>query len=130
MLGKHGLKVSFSPHALFEPFDISLADKNTSAVVVKAPFQYSYGKYLDRLRNEPGIKYKGPNKHDMRELIEAINGMIEKRGLVLVDADEGADSFVFVLFETKELAKLEEKYGNVRELVNLDKVIRCLRNIP
>lgn len=111
VLGKYGLKVSFSPHVWPESFEISLMDTNSCTLIDKVEFKFN-------------------DEHDMHGLIESINEMILKKGLEFLDADEGGDSYEFVLFETAEIARLGKKYGDVRELVNLHKVLNYLYSIP
>jgi hypothetical protein len=105
LLPKYGLKISFSQHTWDEPFEIALLDRKTGAILEKATFRYSQ-------------KY-----HDMHELIGQINKTITSRGLEFVDADEGADSFVFILFDSALLDRLNKKYGDVGRLINWNRRI-------
>jgi hypothetical protein len=90
---------------LDEPFEIALLDRKTDAILEKATFRYSQ-------------KY-----HDMHELIGQVNKMVKSRGLEFVDADEGADSFVFILFDSALLDRLNIKYGDVGRLINWNRRI-------
>jgi hypothetical protein len=102
---KFGLKISFSPHRRNEPFEIFLQDLKSGAILETATFQYS------------------KEYHEMRELITRINDMVKSRGLEFVDADEGGDSYVFILFESALLDLLNKKYGDVGRLINWAKRI-------
>lgn len=104
MLKKHGLRLSFSPHERNDIFEISLYDSATGSCLDKTTFRYSSDGY-----------------HDMHELINKVNMLIEKRGLILLDADEGADSFVFIMLTFREYKRLNEKYGDIDLLLKYDK---------
>jgi len=103
LLGKYGLSIAFSPHKWLEPFGIALSDLRDGSVIERQHFTFS------------------ADRHEMRELIGAINQLLKCRGLAFIDADEGADSYVFILFEAAELERLNKKYGDVSKLIDSKK---------
>ena len=100
-LKKFGLRIKFTGRYWNKPFTISLFDIETEAALEESTFQYS--------------DYQ--NRRDMREIIELINHMISGRGLIFFEADDGSDSYSFILFEKSELDRLNKKYGGVGKLI-------------
>lgn len=129
MLGKYGLRVAFSPHRSSDPFEITLYDNKSGTFIDCATFEYDNGDvYNDRMKLR--FSHWFGAKHDMHGLISVINKMIKSKGLILLDANDTSESYVFVLLETREYTRLEEKYGDLSRLINLDNVLRYLRSVP
>jgi hypothetical protein len=129
MLGKYGLRVTFSPHRSSDPFEIALYDNKSGTLIDRATFEYNNSDIYNDQKKFQFSHWFGA-KHDMHDLINVINRMIKPIGFILLDANDASDSYVFVLLETQEYVRLEEKYGDPSRLINLDNALRYLRSVP
>lgn len=94
IIKKHKLEFLCSEHEWDEDFDIAIEKDGKSLA------QYNF-------------KYKDEEPKNAKYLIETINQHLESEGIIIVDADDGSDSFNFVIFEVEEWNKLKNKYGEL-----------------
>jgi hypothetical protein len=89
----HGIEFLCSEHNWDEQFDIVI-EKNGNSI---DQFSFIYEK----------------DTHNAKDLINIINKHLEKERITIWDADNGSDSFKFIVVSQDDLKELLDKYGNL-----------------